>query len=155
VGRVSLGAALSRGPGSAPTVPTGTTSQRSDVQYVMRRLGFSDTPEQVSYWYTHGGVAAWLAYQLNYTAISDSSLSTYVYAMPTLTGNTTVFPDNSYSQIAETRLMEQQVATNRQLLEKVTLHWLEHFAVSQATPRRWTTTSRRSAPTRSATSRSS
>jgi uncharacterized protein (DUF1800 family) len=125
--------ALSRSPGSGPTVPVGTTSMRSDVQYVMRRLGFSDTPEQVTYWYTHGGVAAWLAYQLNYTAISDSTIGTYVRPMPTLTGNTSIFPDNSFSQIAENRLLQQQVATQRQLLEKVTLHWLEHFAISENT----------------------
>ena len=136
-GTRSLGRAttmsLSRGPGSSPTVPVGTTSMRSDVQYVMRRLGFSDTPEQVTYWYTHGGVAAWVAYQLDYTAISDSTIGTYVRPMPTLTGNSSIFPDNSFGEIAENRLIEQQVATQRQLLEKLTLHWLEHFSVSENT----------------------
>jgi len=132
-GRVTIDAAGTRSPGSGPTLPTGTTPLRSDVQYVMRRLGFSDSPAQVSYWYTHGGVSAWVANQIAYTAISDSTLPNFVYAMPTLTGNSSNFPDNEYAQIAEGRLIEQQVATQRQLLEKLTLHWLEHFAVSEQT----------------------
>jgi uncharacterized protein (DUF1800 family) len=132
-GHVTVDAAGTRNPGSGPTLPTGTTPLRSDVQYVMRHLGFSDSPDQVSYWYTHGGVAAWVTNQINYTAIADSTLPLFVYPMPTLTGNKMVFPDDEYSQIVEGRLIQQQVATQRQLLEKLTLHWLEHFSVSEAT----------------------
>lgn len=123
--------APTRGPGSGPSFPATGSWSRSDVQYMMRRLGFSDSPEQVTYWYTHGGPQAWLAYQLNYTGISDSGLGAFAYPMPTLTGNTSNFPDNVYQQIVENRLFEQQVATQRQLVEKLTLHWIEHFSVSQ------------------------
>jgi uncharacterized protein (DUF1800 family) len=126
--RVSL--ASGRAPGSGPYLPSGTTQTRSDLQYVMRRLGFSDSPEQVTYWYQHGGISAWLANQLNYTAISDSTLPVFVYAMPTLTGNTSQFPDDAYNEIVENRLMQQEVASQRQLLEKLTLRWLELFSVS-------------------------
>jgi uncharacterized protein (DUF1800 family) len=111
------------GPNAAPT--------RSDLQYMMRRFGFSDSPAQVSYWFTHGGPSAWLTYQLNYTAIPDAAISSYVETMPTLTGNTSIYPDNEQQSIVETRLLQQETATQRQLLEKVTLHWLEHFAVSK------------------------
>ncbi len=122
----------SRALGSRPIVPvSGTAPTRSDVQYAMRRFGFGDSPEQVSYWYRHGGVPAWITFQLAYNAIPDTGLANYVDPMPVLTGNATIYPDDDVQPIVETRLFQQQVATQRQLLEKVTLHWLEHFAVSK------------------------
>lgn len=126
----------SAGNGTSPGVlPTGGTTSRSDVQYALRRLGFSDTPAAISS-VMATGVPAWVAAQIaapspdNDTSIVQGTGGN-VEAMPVLTGNATT--DGNYGANIEDRLMQWQVNTRWQLREKLTLHWLEHFAVSQAT----------------------
>jgi uncharacterized protein (DUF1800 family) len=126
--------AVGNGP-SAGVIPSGTAVSRSDVHYALRRLGFSDTPAAVTAALS-GGVSAWVAAQLAAPApAADTSIvqgvGGNVEALPVLTGNSTT--DGNYSPGIEDRLMQWQVNTKWQLREKITLHWLEHFSVSQAT----------------------
>ncbi len=124
--------AVTNGPGIG-VIPTGTPVARSDVQYALRRLGFSDTPANVTA--VQGtGVAAWVAAQLAAPAPpNDASIvqGANVEALPVLTGNSQT--DGNYAANIEDRLMQWQVNTQWQLREKITLHWLEHFSVSYAT----------------------
>jgi uncharacterized protein (DUF1800 family) len=104
---------------------------KSDAQYVLRRFGFSDTPANVNAVYKNG-VSSWLAQQLNPDAIDDSALSTYVEPIPLFgTGPSTMDGYDNYDTILRRRILQREIASKRQLLEKMTLHWLEHFAVSQ------------------------
>ncbi len=113
------------------SVTAGPLLARSDVQHLLRRYGFSDTPANVTAVYK-SGVAAWLAQQLNPAAIDDSALTTYMEPMPLAgTSNRTNNGYDDYNAILERRIIQREVASKRQLLEKMTLHWLEHFAVSQ------------------------
>jgi uncharacterized protein (DUF1800 family) len=121
--------------GSAGVIPTGGAASRSDVHYALRRLGFSDTPANVTS-VLGSGVSAWVTAQLAAPSPdSDSSIQQgsggNVEALPVLTGNSQT--DGNYAANIEDRLMQWQVNTKWQLREKVTLHWLEHFAVSYAT----------------------
>jgi len=137
---VRIASAAGRGPlgavthGPAPgVIPSGTPAARSDVQYALRRLGFSDTPANVSS-VMNTGVAAWVAAQLAAPPpASDTSIvqGGNVEALPVLTGNAKT--DGNYAANIEDRLMQWQVNTQWQLREKLTLHWLEHFSVSYAT----------------------
>jgi uncharacterized protein (DUF1800 family) len=125
----SLGT-VQHGPSSG-VLPSGTAATRSDVHYALRRLGFSDTPANVTN-VLNTGVATWVAKQLQAPSPdSDSSIvqgpGGNVEALPVLTGTTA---DGNYQQNIEDRLMQWQVNTQWQLREKITLHWLEHFAVS-------------------------
>jgi uncharacterized protein (DUF1800 family) len=140
---VVSGAAAERGtasvapsPGSVrrimPTMRsvTGPLAARSDVQYAVRRFGFSDTPANVNAIY-RTGVATWIAQQLNPDAIDDSALATYAEPIPLFgTGPATSDGYDDYSRILQRRVLQREIASKRQLLEKMTLHWLEHFAVS-------------------------
>jgi hypothetical protein len=126
--------AVGNGP-STGVIPSGTVPSRSDVHYALRRLGFSDTPAAVTA-VSSGGVSAWVATQLAAPApAADTSIvqgvGGNVEALPVLTGNS--MTDGNYSPGIEDRLMQWQVNTKWQLREKITLHWLEHFSVSQAT----------------------
>ncbi|MDQ6925047.1 MAG: DUF1800 domain-containing protein [Candidatus Eremiobacteraeota bacterium] len=112
-------------------VATGGLSSRADVQHLLRRFGFSDTPANVTAVY-RGGAGAWLAQQLNPDAIDDSALATYMEPMPLAgTSPQTMNGYDDYRFILERRIVQREVASKRQLLEKMTLHWLEHFAVSE------------------------
>jgi uncharacterized protein (DUF1800 family) len=134
LGRSSTLATTGNG-GFAGVIPAGGAASRSDVHYALRRLGFSDTPANVSS-VLASGVGAWVTAQLaaplpqNDTSIVQGSGGN-VEALPVLTGNPTT--DGNYAPNIEDRLMQWQVNTQWQLREKVTLHWLEHFAVSYAT----------------------
>ncbi|MDB5069078.1 MAG: hypothetical protein JWM87_189 [Candidatus Eremiobacteraeota bacterium] len=104
---------------------------RSDVQYAMRRFGFGDTPANVTA-VSNSGVAAWIAQQLSPETIDDSALNTYVEPIPLYgTGPSTKDGYDNYDAILQRRIVQREIASKRQLLEKMTLHWLEHFAVSQ------------------------
>ena len=112
-------------------VTTGGLSSRADIQHLLRRYGFSDTPANVTAVY-RGGAGAWLAQQLNPAAIDDSALATYMEPIPLAgTSPQTMNGYDNYSTILERRIIQREVASKRQLLEKMTLHWLEHFAVSE------------------------
>jgi uncharacterized protein (DUF1800 family) len=110
----------------ARQVSAGRVITRKDVHYVLRRFGYSDTPENVTA-VLASGYGAWLAAQLNPQSIDDSQLGTYLPAMPAITGNATT-DDKNYNRL-EDRIIQREVASNAQLLEKVTEHWLDHFAV--------------------------
>ena len=101
---------------------------RASAQHLLRRFAFSGSTADVNAAYASGPIA-WLSAQLNPASIDDSALASTMQAMPTYTGNTAI--DNSINTRIEERILERQIGTKRQLLEKVTLHWLEHFAVSQ------------------------
>ena len=133
-GKVSALGTVGTGP-SAGVIPTGAAGSRSDVQYALRRLGFSDTPANVAA-VMSTGVSAWVTAQLAAPSPdSDASIvqgaGGNVEALPVLTGNPTT--DGNYGANIEDRLIQWQVNTVWQLREKLTLHWLEHFAVSNAT----------------------
>jgi uncharacterized protein (DUF1800 family) len=120
--RRSLAAMRSVGPASLA---------RSDVQYFLRRFGFSDTPTNVTAVYKNG-IAAWLSQQLNPAGIDDSALAQYMEPVPLYgTSPQTMNGYDSYSNILQRQILQREIASKRQLLEKVTLHWLEHFAISQ------------------------
>jgi uncharacterized protein (DUF1800 family) len=126
---------VTNGP-STGVIPSASGAARSDVHYALRRLGFSDTPANVTAIAANGGVSAWVASQLqapppaNDTSIVQTAGGN-VEPLPVLTGNSTV--DGNYSASIEDRLLQWEVATQWQLREKLTLHWLEHFSVSNAT----------------------
>jgi uncharacterized protein (DUF1800 family) len=125
---------VTNGP-STGTLPGPGGASRSDVHYVLRRLGFSDTPANVTA-AMNAGISAWVTAQLAPPApAADASIvqgtGGNVEALPVLTGNSTV--DGNYAANIEDRLMQWQVNTQWQLREKLTLHWLEHFSVSNAT----------------------
>jgi uncharacterized protein (DUF1800 family) len=127
---------LSVGNGPATgVIPGAAGASRSDVHYALRRLGFSDTPADVSA-VMNSGISAWVTAQLA-APFPDSDTSIVqgsggnVEALPVLTGNSNV--DGNYGANIEDRLMQYEVNTQWQLREKLTLHWLEHFAVSEAT----------------------
>jgi uncharacterized protein (DUF1800 family) len=133
-GRVSTLGSVGNGP-STGVIPAGPTLARSDVQYALRRLGFSDTPANVTT-VMSTGVSAWVTAQLAApTPANDTSIvqgaGGNVEALPVLTGNS--MTDGNYAANIEDRLMQYEVNTQWQLREKLTLHWLEHFAVSYAT----------------------
>ena len=133
-GRASTLGTVGNGP-STGVIPGAGTASRSDVHYALRRLGFSDTPANVTAVLSQG-VSAWVAAQLLApTPANDTSIvqgvGGNVEALPVLTGNAQT--DGNYSANIEDRLMQWQVNTKWQLREKLTLHWLEHFAVSEAT----------------------
>jgi uncharacterized protein (DUF1800 family) len=134
IGRASALASTGNGP-STGVIPGAGVAARSDVHYALRRLGFSDTPADVSS-VLGTGVSAWVTAQLAAPApANDTSIvqgaGGNVEALPVLTGNPTT--DGNYAANIEDRLLQWQVHTQWQLREKLTLHWLEHFAVSYAT----------------------
>jgi len=133
-GRASPLGTVGNGAG-AGVIPGAGTASRSNVHYALRRLGFSDTPANVTS-VMNGGVGAWVTAQLAApTPANDTSIvqgaGGNVEALPVLTGNPTV--DGNYTAAIEDRLLQWQVNTQWQLREKLTLHWLEHFSVSNAT----------------------
>lgn len=104
---------------------------RSDVQYFLRRFGFSDTPANVTAVYK-AGISSWLTTQLNPGGIDDSALTQYMEPTPLYgTGPQTMNGYDTFSNILQRQILQREIASKRQLLEKVTLHWLEHFSVSQ------------------------
>ncbi|MDP9107023.1 MAG: DUF1800 domain-containing protein, partial [Candidatus Eremiobacteraeota bacterium] len=110
---------------------TGSLTSRADVQHLLRRYGFSDTPANVTAVY-QSGISGWLAQQLNPAGIDDSALAAYIEPVPLAgTSPQTMNGYDDYRTILERRIVQREVASKRQLLEKMTLHWLEHFAVSE------------------------
>ena len=108
-------------------VATSAAFTRAAAQHLLRRFGFSDTPANVRRVYLQGP-SVWLAAQLNPASIEDSALSNYEQAMPEYTGTPS---DDNVPTTVERRIVQREISSNRQLLEKVTLHWLEHFSVSE------------------------
>ena len=108
-------------------VATSESFTRTSAQHLLRRFGFSDTPANVTALY-QGGATAWLTAQLNPAGINDSALATYMDPIPMYQGT---IADNGVPNIVQDRIIQREVSSQRQLLEKVTLHWLEHFAVSE------------------------
>ena len=109
----------------------GPLAARSDVQYALRRFGYSDTPANVNAVYAVG-VASWIAQQLNPDGIDDSAMANYVEPIPLFgTGPKTGDGYDNYDRILQRRILQREIASKRQLLEKMTLHWVEHFSVSQ------------------------
>jgi uncharacterized protein (DUF1800 family) len=112
-------------------VATGGLTSRADIQHLLRRYGFSDTPANVTAVY-RSGAGSWLAQQLNPAAIDDSALAAYMEPMPLAgTSPQTMNGYDDYRFILERFIVQREVASKRQLLEKMTLHWLQHFAVSE------------------------
>jgi uncharacterized protein (DUF1800 family) len=133
-GRAAVLNAVGNGP-STGVIPGPATLTRGQVHYLLRRLGFSDTPANVTAVLTEGA-SAWVTAQLAAPApANDTSIvqgvGGNVEALPVLTGNS--MTDGNYGANIEDRLMQWEVNTQWQLREKLTLHWLEHFSVSEAT----------------------
>ena len=122
----TAGTGVRRPLAEARQVSSATVITRKDVQFILRRFGYSDTPENVTA-VLKNGYGVWFSAQLNPQSINDSQLSTYLPAMPAITGNSTT--DGKNYQLLEDRIIQREVASNAQLLEKVTEHWLDHFAV--------------------------
>jgi uncharacterized protein (DUF1800 family) len=133
-GRAAVLNAVGNGP-STGVIPGPATLTRGQVHYLLRRLGFSDTPANVTA-VLNEGASAWVTAQLAAPApANDTSIvqgvGGNVEALPVLTGNS--MTDGNYGANIEDRLMQWEVNTQWQLREKLTLHWLEHFSVSEAT----------------------
>jgi uncharacterized protein (DUF1800 family) len=109
-------------------VAPSSTFSRALAQNLMRRFGFSGAPADITALY-NSGPAAWLTAQLSPSTIDDSALANTLQAMPTYTGNPAI--DDNIDNNIERRIVQREIASKRQLLEKMTLYWLEHFAVSE------------------------
>ena len=101
---------------------------RKVVQNALRRFGFSDTPTTISAVYA-GGLQNWFATQLSPDTIADSALAGYLTAEP---NNTGLLAKNDGSILCAygTLMTERQVSSKKQLLEKLTMYWLEHFSIN-------------------------
>ncbi len=102
-------------------------SPRAQVQSLLRRFAFSDSPETVSTVLAQGA-GNWLAQQLNWQSISDAGATLE-------TPPDSLNSDGSYKDytIYERILMQHLVLTPRQVQAKLELHWLDHFSVSLGT----------------------
>ncbi len=101
---------------------------RKVVQNALRRFGFSDTPAAVTAVYS-GGLQNWFAAQLNPDTIADGALAGYLTAEPNNTG-LLQRNDNNILCGYGTLMTERQVSSKKQLLEKLTMYWLEHFSIN-------------------------
>jgi len=98
------------------------------VQNALRRFAFSDTPANVTAVYT-SGLQSWFAAQLSPETLDDSALSRYLTAEPNNTGLLQSNDNNSLCSYG-TLMTERQVSSKKQLLEKMTMYWLEHFSIN-------------------------
>jgi Protein of unknown function (DUF1800) len=102
----------------APTTPT----TRQQVQYFLRRFGFSAPPATVTS-VVSSGIPAWLTAQDNWQNLNDSGSE--LETLPTQLVNGSL-PDPN---IFERAVYQHMILTPRQLQAKLELHWLDHFAV--------------------------
>ncbi len=120
---------LALGRRTGDTVRTTAPVPRWEIQMLLRRFGFSDTPVHVDA-ALREGIPAWLDSQLKPLTIDDAAAATTLIPDPILFESRGVL---NYDRFAnEAQLAELECASKRQLLEKLTLHWLEHFSVSRS-----------------------
>jgi len=115
--------------GEARQVGTGSAVlTRKVVQNALRRFAFSDTPANVTAVYA-SGLQSWFSAQLSPDTLDDSALSRYLTAEPNNTGLLQK-NDNNILCSYGTLMTERQVSSKKQLLEKMTMYWLEHFSIN-------------------------
>ena len=112
-------------PASAQTPPTLTP--RMQVQHLLRRFAFSASPETVTA-VTASGVSAWLTQQETLTGLG--SCSGEIETPPaSLSASGNYVDYNVFDRL----IIQHMVFTPCQLLAKMELHWLDHFAVGLQT----------------------
>lgn len=131
---VSLASAATDATSSGPVhrlatlrqVSGATPTTRASVQHLLRRFAFSGSPADVNAVLAMGQ-SAWLAAQLAPATVDDSQITQYVQPLAGYTGNsaTDIFVVPNILR----RIVQREVASKRQVLEKLTLHWIEHFSV--------------------------
>jgi uncharacterized protein (DUF1800 family) len=99
---------------------------RVKAQHLLRRLGFSAPPALVTQ-IVHQGVDNWFAQQLTPSSIDDSAALAKIEPLPTRSNSTGGYDD---WDLWERRLIQREHYTKRQVQEKMVLHWLDHFSVS-------------------------
>lgn len=105
--------------------PAVAMNERTYVHHLLRRFAFSASPERVDAVVAQG-TDNWLEEQLHPDRIDDSALEQYLEPRPTHTNAKGDLEDES---IYQRRLVERQIHSERQLQEKLVLHWMEHFSV--------------------------
>ncbi len=125
--RNALGRTIGKTPRLGGAVAAAATP-RYTAQFMARRLGFGAPPAQITA-IVQQGPQAWLAQQLAPAAIDDSAALATLQPKPDLTdANGNIIDPDGF----ERRLIERQFATKRQVLEKMVMHWIDHFAVGNA-----------------------
>lgn len=100
-------------------------NDRTYVHHLLRRFAFSASPARVDAVVAQGA-QSWLEEQLHPNRIDDTSLVQYLEPRPARTNAKGELDDES---IYQRRLVERQIHSERQLQEKLVLHWMEHFSV--------------------------
>ncbi len=107
------------------------TVTRAMVQAALRRFGFSASPAEISAVY-RSGLHAWFTSQLAPSTIDDSAATAYIQPPPINSGQE--FPNDGGMVCAyDTELIDAEVSSKRQLLEKMTTYWLQHFSLNEYT----------------------
>lgn len=106
--------------------PALAMNDRTYVHHLLRRFAFSASPARIDAVEAQGG-DGWLEDQLHPNRIDDSALEPYLEQRPTRTNAKGELEDES---IYQRRLVERQIHSERQLQEKLVLHWMEHFSVA-------------------------
>jgi uncharacterized protein (DUF1800 family) len=109
-------------PMAAPVVMT----PRMKAQHLLRRFGFSASPELITQ-IVKQGVDNWFVQQLTPSSIDDSVALSKIEPLPTRSNSTGGYDDWN---VFERRLIEREIYTKRQVQEKMVLHWLDHFSIS-------------------------
>jgi uncharacterized protein (DUF1800 family) len=108
-----------------PLTAAGLT-ERAKAQHLLRRFGFGGSPQLISQ-IAKQGVDNWFVQQLTPSAIDDSAALAKIEPKPTTTNSTGGYID---WDVWERRLIQREIYTKRQVQEKMVLHWLDHFSIS-------------------------
>lgn len=128
-GRVATPTAVSTGAAPAPVAPTPGAASRGAQDYdqqrliaghMLRRMGFGPSPKDLDT-VLRMGPSAYIEQQLNPGSIDDSAAEAKLPAEPKS-------PFNLYPRLRRWYL--RMIYSRRQLQEKMTLIWHEHFATS-------------------------
>jgi len=121
----ALPAVVRARPLAAPVVMT----PRMKAQHLLRRFGFSASPEMITQ-VVNQGVDNWFVQQLTPSSIDDSVALSKMEPLPTQSNSTGGYDDWN---VWERRLIQREIYTKRQVQEKMVLHWLDHFSISDDT----------------------
>lgn len=131
--RIGLGVALALALIFGSCAPAPALDERSHAHHVLRRFAFSASPTEVDA-IVKRGVGAWLQEQLRPASIDDREAMQLLEPKPM---RTNAKGDLDDAAIYARRLVQRQIFTQRQVQEKLTLHWIEHFSVGVAKVDDW------------------